>query len=116
MTRFIALLLGLLLSSVCIAQHTSINVVGYDDGTAISGYDVVAFHTVKKTIRGDPQFAHNYLKTRSDRIIYSLLVSDRISPLGAIRECPLCISTTGSNGSQVRVRPIEQPPFESIYD
>lgn len=59
MKRFLLLLLGLLLSSACVAQ-TSWNTMGSDDSTAISGYDLVAFHTVKKTLRGDPKISHTY--------------------------------------------------------
>ena len=57
MNRLIALFLGLLVSSTCAAQ-TSFNTVGADDGTAISGYDVGAFHTVGEARRGNPQFSH----------------------------------------------------------
>jgi hypothetical protein len=48
MSRILVLLLGLLLSSASVAE-TSWNTMGSDTSTAISGYDVVAFHTVKKT-------------------------------------------------------------------
>jgi YHS domain-containing protein len=59
MSRILVLLLGLLLSSASVAQ-TSWNTMGSDDSTAISGYDVVAFHTVKKTFRGDPSISLTY--------------------------------------------------------
>ena len=56
MRGFLAFLVGLLLSTASIAQ-TSWNTMGSDDSTAISGYDVVAFHTDKKTLRGDPKIS-----------------------------------------------------------
>jgi YHS domain-containing protein len=59
MKQFLVLLLGLLLSSACAAQ-TAWNTVGADDSTAISGYDVVAFYTAKKALRGDPNISHTY--------------------------------------------------------
>lgn len=59
MSRSLVLLLGLLLSSACLAQ-TSFNTMGSDDSTAISGYDPVAFHTAKKAVRGDPKLSHSY--------------------------------------------------------
>ena len=59
MRRFLLALLGLLLSSACVAQ-TSWNTMGSDDSTAISGYDVIAFYTVKKTLRGDPNISYTY--------------------------------------------------------
>lgn len=36
---------------------TSINTTGYDDHTAISGFDAVAFFTEKKAVTGQPQWA-----------------------------------------------------------
>jgi hypothetical protein len=59
MTRALGLVLGLLFCSACIAQ-TSFNTMGSDDSTAISGYDPVAFHTIKKALRGDPKVSHSY--------------------------------------------------------
>jgi hypothetical protein len=63
MVRFLVMMIGLLLSSACMAQ-TAWNTMGFDDSTAISGYDVVAFHTVKKTVRGDPKISHMYADTK----------------------------------------------------
>ena len=59
MTKAVWLLLGLILCSSCIGE-TSFNTMGSDDSTAISGYDLVAFHTMKKALRGDPMLAHNF--------------------------------------------------------
>jgi YHS domain-containing protein len=41
--------------------QTSINVVGSDDATAISGFDPVAFHTLKKAVKGDARFVVSHL-------------------------------------------------------
>jgi len=39
------------------SAQTAVNTVGSDDLMAISGFDVVAFHTMKKAISGDERFA-----------------------------------------------------------
>lgn len=54
-------LLGVVLSvlaPVAALAQVSINIVGSDDNTAISGFDAVAFQTQKQTLVGDKQFAH----------------------------------------------------------
>jgi YHS domain-containing protein len=51
------LVCGLMTSAV---GQTWINVVGSDDRTAISGFDPVAFHTLKKALKGDPRFTLSY--------------------------------------------------------
>jgi YHS domain-containing protein len=43
-----------------IKQRSAFNTMGADDLTAISGYDPVAFHTVKKALRGDPKLSHSH--------------------------------------------------------
>jgi YHS domain-containing protein len=50
--KVVSLIIGLLLAFPAFAQ-TSINVVGSDDKTAISGFDPVAFFTLKKAVVGD---------------------------------------------------------------
>lgn len=59
MIRIFGMVLGLLLVSTSLAQ-TSVNTMGSDDSTAISGYDTVAFHTHKKPLRGDPKWSYVY--------------------------------------------------------
>ena len=59
MIQVLVVAVGLLLSSMCLAQ-TSFNTMGSDDSTAISGFDPVAFHTVKKALRGDLKISHSY--------------------------------------------------------
>jgi YHS domain-containing protein len=55
MKAVLTLLLGLVLMGGSLAQ-TSVNTVSSDDGTAISGYDAVTFHTQNKAVRGDMKF------------------------------------------------------------
>jgi YHS domain-containing protein len=56
------LLVGLSLSLLASAAsaETSINVIGSDDRTAISGYDPVGFIVQQKALVGNPQFAHEH--------------------------------------------------------
>jgi YHS domain-containing protein len=61
------LLVGLsftLLALHAAVAQTSINVVGSDDRTAISGYDAVGFLVQKKALVGSPQFSHELAGAR----------------------------------------------------
>ena len=56
-------MLGVIVSTFFVMSayaSTSFNTVGSDDATAIAGFDVVAFFTAKKALRGDPKYSVEY--------------------------------------------------------
>jgi YHS domain-containing protein len=59
MNHFFAALFAMLLSCGSFAQ-TSINTVGSDDKTAISGFDPVSFLLQNKAMKGDPSISYEY--------------------------------------------------------
>ncbi len=54
--RFFAAVFLSVAAAICSAG-TAINTTGSDDGTAISGFDAVAFFTQKKAVAGQPQWS-----------------------------------------------------------
>ena len=59
MKKLVLPLIALLVSAACLAAP-SINTVGSDDSTAISGYDVVSFFKGKTGVVGEPKYAAEY--------------------------------------------------------
>jgi YHS domain-containing protein len=55
--KHLLMALFLLCCSAIAAAGTYINTAGSDDGTAISGFDTVAFFTVQRALKGKPEFS-----------------------------------------------------------
>src|SRR5213596_2103779 len=60
MKRTILILASALLYAVPVWAGSSINTFGSTDGVAINGFDVVAFHTQKKAIKGSADLMYEW--------------------------------------------------------